>query len=67
MGASKGKNILGALDAIAVTDRMKAAAEVIVNNEVQKMLVTTLPPLEEFQKHGIVIKPGEPVRSPPPK
>lgn len=59
VGAVKGKTFIGAFDAIGITDTMKTCVEVIAKNGVMKILVTTVPPMVEFDKKGVEIKPGE--------
>ena len=53
------KTFVGAFDAIATIDTMKACVEVIVKIKAKKMVVTTVPPMQEFDKKGVEIKPAQ--------
>ncbi|KAL6717312.1 hypothetical protein ACLMJK_005227 [Lecanora helva] len=55
--ALKGKDFVGAFDTIGITDTMKTCCEIVAKNGVMKMVVSTVPPLVEFDKKGVVIKP----------
>jgi len=59
-GALKGRDFVGAFDAIGMIDTLKACVEVVARNGGGKKVVTTVPPMQEFDKKGVEIKPGEP-------
>ena len=56
--ALENKTFVGAFDAIATIDTIKACVEVIANIKANKMIVTTVPPMQEFDKKGVEMKPG---------